>query len=151
MKGSSIAAVAQSAAGSCASIDTLGLIGNTQCSQLPDLDGCAGSPYAAALVTGNLDASGPDELIVGAPLTSVRGEGGAGAAFIYRWSSSNLQVVQGMYVSTAAGGNLLGTSLAVAHVSDIDTVMAGAPGDNTVMAFYCNSLMPAQTKSARCH
>jgi hypothetical protein len=151
LNGSSIMTATQNSTDGCTSLDALTLIGKAQCSQVPDLDGCAGVPYAAALATGNLDGAGPDELIVGAPNTSVRGEAAAGAAFIYTWSNSTVQIAQGLYVSTATSGNLLGTSLAVAHVSDIDTVMAGAPGDNAVMAFYCNSLMPAQTKSARCH
>jgi len=151
IRGSNLASVAESAGGPCTPLDAVQVIGSASCTQLPDLDGCAGSLYASAIATGNLDALGPDELIVGAPNTSVRGEESAGAVFIYAWSNEALHVAQGLYVSSAASGNLLGTSVAIAHTADIDTVVAGVPGDNTVMAFYCNSLMPAQSRSARCH
>jgi hypothetical protein len=151
LKGSILTALAQIPGDSCAQLDSLERIGQAQCTQLPDLNGCAGTPYAMSLASGNLDATGPDELVLGAPNTSVRGEGAAGAAFIYAASSDALRIVQGLYVSTASGGNWLGKSVAIAQLGGIDTVMAGAPGDNAVMTFYCNSLMPAESRSARCH
>jgi hypothetical protein len=151
IRGSNLASVAESAGGPCIPLDAVQVIGSASCTQLPDLDGCAASPYVGAIATGNLDAVGPDELIVGAPNTSVRGEGAAGAVFIYAWNDDALHVVQGLYVSSAASDSLLGTSVAITHAADIDTVVAGVPGDDTVMAFYCNSLMPAQSRSARCH
>lgn len=151
IRGSNLASVAENVAGPCTPLDAVQVIGSASCTQLPDLDGCAALPYAEALATGNLDALGPDELVVGAPNTSVRGEEAAGAVFIYTWSNDALHVAQGLYVSTAASENLLGTSVAISHTAGIDTVVAGVPGDDTAMAFYCNSLMPAQSRSARCH
>jgi len=151
IRGSNLASVAENAGGPCTALDAVQVIGSATCTQLPDLDGCSASPYAGAIATGNLDAIGPDELIVGAPNTSVRGEEAAGAVFVYAWNNDALHVVQGLYVSSAASDNLLGTSVAIAHAADIDTVVAGVPGDDTVMVFYCNSLMPAQSRSARCH
>lgn len=150
VSGSSILTVADAASTTCTSIDALVTLGHARCAQLPDLDGCAAAPWAADLATGNLDGIGVDELIVGAPNTSVRGEASAGAVFIQAKNNDGLHVVQGLYVSTAANGQVLGSSVAIAHVSAIDTIIAGAPGDNAVMAFYCNSLVPAQSRSARC-
>jgi|GEM_PF-2151766 len=149
--GASLAGLEAPSSGVCTSLEGLAQLRRAECQQLPDLDGCAGSPYPMALAAGNLDATGPDELIVGAPNTSVRGEGTAGAAFVYASNSDALRIVQGLYVSTAVSGNWLGKSVAIAELGGIDTVLAGAPGDNAIMAFYCNSLMPAASKSARCH
>jgi hypothetical protein len=151
VKGSSLTSMAGNSGSVCVPLASLEQLGHAECTQLPDLDGCAGAPYAMSLASGNLDATGPDELIIGAPNTSVRGEGSAGAAFIYAAGSDALRVVQGLYISTASAGDWLGKSVAVAQLGGIDTVLAGAPGDNTVMAFFCNSLMPAGSKSSRCH
>ncbi len=151
IKGSSLFANAGNSGTLCVPLDRLERIGQAECAQLPDLDGCAAAPFAMSLASGNLDGTSPDELIVGASNTSVRGEGSAGAAFIYAAGSDALRVVQGLYVSTASGGDGLGKSVAIAQLGGIDTVLAGAPGDNSIMAFYCNSLMPAASKSARCH
>jgi len=151
IRGSNLTSVAENTGGPCTSLDAVQVIASASCTQLPDLDGCAASPYVGAIATGNLDALDRDELIVGAPNTSVRGEEAAGAVFLYAWSNDALHIVQGLYVSSAASDDLLGTSVAITHAADIDTVVAGVPGDDTVMAFYCNSLMPAQSRSARCH
>ena len=150
IKGSSLSSIADSANITCTSLDATQIIGPVQCSRWSVLDGCAAEPFAESLASGNLDGVGPDELIVGVPGTSVRGESAAGAVFIHSTASGSVRTVQGLYVSTASSGDLLGNSIAIAHVSDIDTVIAGAPGISSVMAFYCNSLMPAQSKSARC-
>ncbi len=148
--GSSLVALPPNSTPTCTSIDSAQVIAKVGCSGLTDLDGCGGQPFAAAIAAANLDGTAPDELIVGAPNTIVRGENAAGAVFIYQLSGSTFDVKGGLYVSSAAAGDRLGTSLAAAPVGKVDAVMAGTPGDNSVMAFYCNSLLPAESKSARC-
>ena len=105
---------------------------------------------AAAVAAANLDGTAPDELVIGDPNTVVRGENAAGAVFIYQLQGGAFNVNGGLYVSSATAGDRLGTSLVAAPVGKVETVMAGSPGDNSVMAFYCNSLLPAESKSARC-
>ena len=150
VSGSSLATLADAADPTCVPLESVQSLGQVLCPQLSELDGCAAQPFATSMVAGNLDAAGHDELIVGAANTSVRGESAAGAAFIHTVTNGSLKAVQGLYVSTASSGDELGSSVAIAHVSDIDTVIAGAPGSSSVMVFYCNSLIPAQSKSARC-
>ncbi len=150
IKGSALSSLADNGDATCTALDKTQVIGQVQCAQWSVLDGCAVQPFAASLASGNLDGAGPDELLIGVPNTSVRGESAAGAVFIHSVANGSFRTVQGLYVSTASSGDLLGSSIAVAHESDIDAVIAGAPGSNSVMAFYCDSLMPAQSKSARC-
>lgn len=156
--GSSLAAWQPSDPSSCASIDSLQVLAQAGCANLPNLQGCVGQTFASAIAAANLDGTGPDELVVGVPDTIVRGETAAGAVFIYALHDGNLTAEDGLYVSSASAGDQLGTSVATSPVAGVDAgvdttvagIIAGAPGDNAVMAFYCNSLMPAEAKSARC-
>jgi len=148
--GSSLVAQTSNGTPTCTSIDSAQVIAKVGCSELTDLNGCAGQPFAAAIAAANLDGTGPDELVIGDPNSVVRGENAAGAVFIYQLQGGTFSVKGGLYVSSATAGDRLGTSLVAAPVGKVETVMAGSPGDNSVMAFYCNSLLPAESKSARC-
>jgi hypothetical protein len=117
---------------------------------LTNLNGCNGEPFATAIAAGNLDGMSPDELLVGVPNTIVRGENAAGSVFVYAPGNGSFVPEDGLYISSAAAGDRLGTSLAVASQGQVDAIFAGAPGANSALAFYCNSRMPAQSKSSRC-
>ena len=148
--GSSLVVSSPGSVPACTSLDSARVIAKVTCSALTDLDGCVGQPFAAAVAAANLDGTAPDELVIGDPNTVVRGENAAGAVFIYQLQGGAFNVKGGLYVSSATAGDRLGTSLAAAPVGKVEGVMAGSPGDNSVMAFYCNSLLPADSKSARC-
>jgi hypothetical protein len=148
--GSSFVALPGNIAPPIATFDKSTAIANVSCSTLTDLNGCNGQVFASAVAAANLDGSGSDELVVGAADTVVRGENAAGAVFVYAQENGNLVAKDGLYVSSASAGDRLGSSLAIAPVASVDAIVAGAPGANSVMAFYCNSLMPAASKSARC-
>lgn len=150
ISGSSLTTLA-GGSGSCAAADSLPQLGRLGCAQTRGVDGCAGTTFATSLAAANLDATGPDELIIGAPYASVGGESAAGAAVIYANGTGSWQATQGLYISSASAGDLLGTSLATHNLAGAERVIAGAPGANAVMAFYCNSLTPGQAKSTRCH
>lgn len=140
-----------SGAGSCVAADSLPLLGRISCARTAGVDGCAGTTFATSMAAANLDATGPDELVIGAPYASVGGEAAAGAAVVYANSAGSWRAAQGLYVSSASAGDLLGTSLATHNLAGAERIIAGAPGANAVMVFYCNSLTPGQAKSARCH
>jgi hypothetical protein len=148
--GSSLIALQANGTSTCTTIDSVQLIAKAQCSTWTNLNGCVGQTFATAVMTANLDGTGTDELVVGVPDTTVRGETAAGAVFIYGTNSGGMNVEDGLYVSSASAGDRLGSSLAAVPLSGVEGVLAGAPGDNSVMAFYCDSLMPAASKSARC-
>jgi hypothetical protein len=135
---------------SCTPIGSAQVIARSSCANLTDLNGCVGSGFASSIAAANLDGSAPDELVVGVQDTAVRGESAAGAVFLYRVGHNGFDVADGLFVSSATSGDRLGTSVATAPVSAVDTVLAGSPGDDSVMEFFCNSLMPAASRSARC-
>ena len=148
--GSSFVALPDNIAPPVTTFDKSTAIANVSCSTLTDLNGCSGQVFASAVAAANLDGVGSDELVVGAADTVVRGENAAGAVFVYAQENGNLVAKDGLFVSSASAGDRLGSSLAIAPVASVDAIVAGAPGANSVMAFYCNSLMPAASKSARC-
>ena len=148
--GSSLAALQPNSNPTCTQIDSAQVIARSTCANLTDLNGCVGEGFASAIVAANLDGVAPDELVVGVQDTVVRGENAAGAVFLYSLRNSRFDVADGLYVSTATAGDRLGTAVAAAPVSGVEGVLAGSPGDNAVMEFFCNKLMPANSKSARC-
>ena len=93
----------------------------------------------------------PDELVVGVQDTVVRGENAAGAVFLYRLGNTAPSL-------SPTGSTCLRLPRATdwepllppLQVSAVEGVLAGSPGDNSVMEFFCNPLMPANSKSARC-
>jgi len=120
------------------------------CASIGNVDGCGSQPFAASIAAANLDGIDIDELVVGAPETNVRGESAAGAVFVYARDGNEFKVTDGLFVSSATSGDRLGTSVAAAPAAGIDRIVAGAPGDNSVMEFFCNSRVPAGAKAARC-
>ncbi len=149
--GSSLAALQPTGNPTCTPIASAQVIAKATCANLTDLNGCVGEDFASAIAAANLDGVAPDELVVGVEDTVVRGENAAGAVFLYRLGNDGaFTIADGLYVSTATAGDRLGTAVATAPVSAVEGVLAGSPGDNSVMEFFCNSLMPANSKSARC-
>ena len=148
--GSSLAALPANGTPTCIDINSTQIIAKTGCANLTDLNGCVGQGFASSISAANLDGIPPDELVVGVPDAVVRGESAAGAVFIYGIHGTSFSVADGLFVSSATAGDRLGTSVTTAPISNVDAVLAGAPGDNSVMEFFCNSLMPAESKSARC-
>ncbi len=148
--GSSLKALQPNSTPSCTPIGSAQVIARATCANLTDLNGCVGSGFASSIAAANLDGNPPDELIVGVQDTAVRGESAAGAVFLYRMGNKSFDVADGLFVSSASSEDRLGTSVATAAVSAVDSVLAGSPGDDSVMEFFCNRLMPAASRSARC-
>jgi hypothetical protein len=120
------------------------------CASVGNVNGCGTQPFAASIAAANLDGLDIDELVVGVPDANVRGESSAGAVFVYARDGNEFKVTDGLFVSSATSGDRLGTSVAAAPAAGIDRIVAGAPGDNSVMEFFCNSRVPADAKAARC-
>ena len=119
------------------------------CASVGNVNGCGTQPFAASIAAANLDGLDIDELVVGVPDANVRGESSAGAVFVYARDGNEFKVTDGLFVSSATSGDRLGMSVAAAPAAGIDRIVAGAPGDNSVMEFFCNSRVPADAKAAR--
>ena len=148
--GSSLVTFSASSITECTSVASLQLLATASCANLKDVIGCNSQPFASAITSANLDGTGTDELVIGVAEAVVRGESAAGAVLAYTLENGTFVVKEGLFVSSAAGGDRLGTSVAAVPAGNLERIAAGAPGDNSVMEFFCNSLVPAESKAARC-
>lgn len=145
--GSSLVQALANGASPCTDVSSTTFVKAT-CATDANVDGCSARPFPASMTAASLDLG--EELIVGVPEATVRGESAAGAVFIYSLAGGTFEAVESLFVSSATSGDRLGTSVAAAPGSGLDRIVAGAPGDNSVMEFFCNSLVPASAKSSRC-
>ncbi len=97
--------------------------------------GCAGSDFGAALAIGDLDGDDTDELVVGAPQTSVSGTRGAGAVHVFKLANGTSSSTRTL--PSPIELDQLGWSLALPLVADRRRIIAaGAPGNGRVALFY---------------
>jgi uncharacterized repeat protein (TIGR01451 family) len=84
-------------------------------------DGAPGDAFGdAAAIAG-------DTVVVGAPAATVGGQGGAGSAYVFVRSGTTWSEQQKLTASDGTASDGLGSSVSVSF----DTVVAGAPGDNS--------------------
>jgi len=148
--GTSLVSLVPSGTFSCTDLSSMQLIAKASCASVKDLNGCGAQPFASAIVAANLDGTGVEALVIGVQEATVRGESSAGAILVYKLNSGAFEVTDGLFVSSATSGDRLGTSVAAVPTGNVDRIAAGVPGDNSVMEFFCNSLVPAGSKAARC-
>ncbi|MCW5789065.1 MAG: FG-GAP repeat protein [Polyangiaceae bacterium] len=119
------------------------LVTSFGCGTEASVEGCERSLFGAALEVADLDGDGDGEVLVGAPLMTVRGVGSAGAVLVYDVEGErpfNLHDV--LFMSSAEEGDQLGRSLAVARSGAQEVVVAGAPGNEKTALFFCSVFTP---------
>ncbi len=127
------------------------LMASFSCGQTPSVSGCESSDFGAALAVGDVDGDGDGEVIVGAPLMSVRGEDSAGAILLYDVEGKNPhELTEVKFISSAEQGDHLGESLATPRIDGRHVIAAGAPGGGKAVIFYCNVLLPSSLAGPRC-
>ena len=96
--------------------------------------------FGASIASGDLDADGAPELLVGDPGATVSGVSRAGAVHVFvrdgtgwRWSAALRDAVP-------EAGARLGATLAVGPVRGRDEPFVGSPGSGEVFVFYCSGL-----------
>ncbi len=116
------------------------LVTSFSCGTEASIEGCERSLFGAALEVADLDGDGDGEVLVGAPLMTVRGVGSAGAVLVYDVEGErpfNLHDV--LFMSSAEEGDQLGRSLTVARSGAQELVVAGAPGNEKTALFFCSN------------
>jgi hypothetical protein len=127
------------------------LIASFGCGSTPDTSDCSSSDFGAALALGDIDGDGDNEVIVGAPQMTVRGEHGAGAVLLYDVDTLGDGVLQDVrFLAQGEEGDALGGSVAAASIGDRDVLIAGAPRSGEVGLFYCSSMVPGAKRGKRC-
>jgi hypothetical protein len=127
------------------------LIASFGCGSTPETSECSSSDFGAALALGDIDGDGDNEVIVGAPQMTVRGEHGAGAVLLYDVDTLGDGVLQDVrFLAQGEEGDALGGSVAAASIGDRDVLIAGAPRSGKVGLFYCSSMVPGAKRGKRC-
>lgn len=111
-------------------------------------DSCAGSGFGGALASGDLNADGFADLVIGAPAARAGGQDRAGAVFVVPGSATGLDSagVQVLELSSPERGDELGTSVATVlsrlspGLTRRHEIVAGAPGLEAGAAFLCSGL-----------
>jgi hypothetical protein len=120
-----------------------GLLGILGCADLPSRDiVCGADPaFGASIAVGDLDATPPAEIIVGAPRAEVEGKSEAGTALIFSLDPANpmgAQLLSGLRIASPSAEDHLGDPLAVLSIAGRDEVFAGMPDEGRVLLFYCS-------------
>jgi hypothetical protein len=127
------------------------LITSFGCGSTPDTSECSSSDFGAALALGDIDGDGDNEVIVGAPQMTVRGEHGAGAILLYdvdRLGDTVLQDVR--FLAQGEQGDALGGAVAAIPIGGRDVLVGGAVRSGKVGLFYCSSMVPGDKRGKRC-
>jgi len=120
-----------------------GLLGILGCADLPSRDIVCGTDpaFGASIAVGDLDATPPAEIIVGAPRAEVEGKSEAGTAFIFALDPANpmgAQPLSGLRIASPSAEDHLGDPVAVLSIAGRDEVFAGMPDKSRVLLFYCS-------------
>lgn len=110
------------------------------------LASCDGASFGAAIATGDVNADGRDDLLVGAPDAAVDGVGGAGAVFLFPGTEDGPDEggADVLAHSTPEANDHLGRPLATV-LTDLEDApraepVAGAPGRDATAVFLCTGL-----------
>lgn len=110
---------------------------------------CASGPeqsytgFGAAITMADVDVDGHQDLIVGAPFASVRvGSGGAVLVLGGGGSFDSIGAVEHSVLtySSVAGNAHLGSTVATVQGADRREIVAGAPGQRSIVLFYCSDI-----------
>ncbi|HMA93530.1 MAG TPA: FG-GAP repeat protein [Polyangiaceae bacterium] len=134
----------------CTALAELSSVRRLACTTLNGSRPCEGLLSTASLAPADLDGDGRDELLVGAPSASVRGNDAAGKVLIASFGQEKPALVGELLASSAESGDRLGSSVLGVPLSGVEVVLAGAPGGNKLAAFFCTSLLPEGKGGARC-
>lgn len=127
------------------------VLGSFGCGSRLSLAGCDDSDFGASVAVGDLDGDGDGEVIVGAPQMSTNGQANAGGVLIYDVEGTDRHELNGvLYLSSAEGDDLLGSSVAAVPQAGHDVVAAGGPGRSKVAVFYCSDLVDPEDRTGRC-
>ncbi len=99
--------------------------------------------FGASLATGDVNADGRDDLIVGVPLSSVRSAGGGTVLVLVGGASFDaLGATEHSFLtySTQSGSATLGATVATVPGVDRMEIVAGAPGAGRVALFFCSGV-----------
>ncbi len=121
-----------------------------KCRTTPDLDGCGGSQFGAALAVADLEHDGDGEVLVGAPGIGARDASEGGAVFVFDVEPEHPDwMLEARFISSAESGDRLGTAIGVVSQADRDIFVAGAPGNGKAAVFFCSKLLKGN-RGARC-
>ncbi len=134
----------------CSAVKTVTAVPPAGCQEDEEVANCAAGEFGSSLAAADLDDDGRDELLVGAPGLSVRGESAAGAVFALQLGSKQFQRSDVFFVSSASSGDRLGSSVAAISLDGPDALVAGASGGGKSIAFYCSELAVNSSRSGRC-
>lgn len=134
----------------CVDIAAIDAARTISCTALNAGNACGGLLATVALAAADLDGDGRDELLIGTPSASTRGNDAAGKILVTSFGRTKPTLIQELSLSSAESGDRLGSSIAGVPLSRPEVVLAGAPGGNKLAAFFCTSLLPAGKGGARC-
>jgi len=127
------------------------LITSFGCGSTPATSECSSSDFGAALALGDIDGDGDNEVIVGAPAMTVRGEHGAGAILTYDVDTiGDHELKDVRSFAQGEGGDALGGSVSAVSIGDRDVIVGGAIRSGLVGLFYCSDMVPGPKRGKRC-
>jgi hypothetical protein len=127
------------------------LLSSFGCGSTPQTSECSSSDFGSALALGDLDGDGDNEVIVGAPQMTVRGEHGAGAILSYDVDAIGDDVLHDVrYLAQGERGDALGGSVAAISIGSRDVIVGGAIRSGKVGLFFCSDMVPGNLRGPRC-